>query len=330
MAGHEQLHSSKLDEIVEKKTGNTTQYLNATVALRDDLISYFDQKFTKLEKDIWETRKALERSLNELKTARDTEQQLRLRISELEGKVKDGPKTDLTNEFYIVGTSLFRDVRSDDVINGQVKSIRGGKIKDVKDDLQKLKNKPKAIMTQVGGNDLCAVDATVDDVSAEYSILLTETKAKFPESDLIVSGLPPRFPTDEIRTKIKDFNDTTKGWCEANGLKFIDNNDCFELKNGEIDSSAYVMSGETPKVHLTRRGTVRLLENMKNQVPELQLSKNIHNNQTDTNYTKQMSYAGVLRSNRYDGGPTSRQQPSIDKQEYYRRDAIIVENTTTK
>ena len=71
MAGHEQLHSSKLDEIVEKKTGNTTQYLNATVALRDDLISYFDQKFTKLEKDIWETRKALERSLNELKTARD-------------------------------------------------------------------------------------------------------------------------------------------------------------------------------------------------------------------------------------------------------------------
>ena len=76
------------------------------------MISYFDQKFTKLEKDIWETRKALERSLNELKTARDTEQQLRLRISELEGEVKDGPKKDLTNEFYIVGTSLFRDVRA--------------------------------------------------------------------------------------------------------------------------------------------------------------------------------------------------------------------------
>ena len=135
MAGHEQLHSSKLDEIVEKKAGNTT--------LRDDLISYFDKSLQNWRKIYGKQRKALERSLNELKTARDTEQHLGSRISELEGEVKDGPKTDLTNEFHIVGTSLLRDVKPDDVINGQVKIIRGGKIKDVKDDCRNLKANQK-------------------------------------------------------------------------------------------------------------------------------------------------------------------------------------------
>ena len=54
-------------------------------------------------------------------------------------------------------------------------------------------------------------------------------KTKFPNARLIVSGLPPQFPDEETRCKVKDFNQVTnqvtKDWCRVNDMPFVDNID---------------------------------------------------------------------------------------------------------
>ena len=107
------------------------------------------------------------------------------------------------DEFYIVGSSLLREVKDADVTNGVVKAIHGGKISDVKKNIQEIKNKLRNIVTQIGGNDLDDDKVTVENVSSEYELLLTETRNRFPESNIIISGLPPRFNNDTIRAKVK-------------------------------------------------------------------------------------------------------------------------------
>ena len=119
------------------------------------------------------------------------------------------------DEIYLVGSSILKEVRTDDLVNGTVKSISGGKIKDIKEDLLSLRIKPKIIISQIGGSDLDSDGVTVDDTMANYVMALTETKVKFPETKLVIAGLPPRHKSLEIRTKVKDYNKSMKQWCEA-------------------------------------------------------------------------------------------------------------------
>ena len=180
------------------------------------------------------------------------------------------------DEFYIVGSSILREVRDTDVINGRVKSISGGKIDDVKANIQSIKYQPRNIITQIGGNDLNEDNSTVENVTSKYELLLTETKKKFPESSLIISGLPPRFHNDIIHTKVKDFNEKIRNWSEQNKIKFVDNEAIFEYRNGDIDKDSYIMSGDMPALHLKRKATVKVLENLKKSIPQLLLSDSIH------------------------------------------------------
>ena len=65
-------------------------------------------------------------------------------------------------------------------------------------------------------------------------------------------------------------------WCQANSMSDVNNDDPFEFRSGEVDCGSYVMSGATPAVHLNRPGTVRMLENIQQAVPEVILSNSIH------------------------------------------------------
>ena len=104
------------------------------------------------------------------------------------------------------------------------------------------------------------------------TLALTEMKTKMPNTKLIISGLPPRHNNMEIRMKVKDYNEEMKQWCDTNDMTFINNEEMFEYKSGDVDTESYVMTGHTPAVHLTRKATVRMLKNIKKAVPELILS----------------------------------------------------------
>ena len=98
-----------------------------------------------------------------------------------------------------------------------------------------------------------------------------------------------------------------------NELQFVQ--ESFELKTGEVDSRVIIMSGVTPAVHLDRRGTIRLLENLQKQVQEIKLSDTLHlpiNTRQVRGGKSNKTYAEVLTSGKpnhqrekiYNGGQT--------------------------
>ena len=122
-------------------------------------------------------------------------------------------------------------------------------------------------------------------------------KTKLPNTKLVIAGLPPRHNTMEIRTKVKDYNEEMKKWCDANEMTYINNEELFEFRSGEVDCQSYVMTGKTPAVHITRKATIRMLENIKKSVPNLILSE----------HPRQMSYAEAVATSKNDW---ARKQPS--------------------
>ena len=103
---------------------------------------------------------------------------------------------------YLVGSSILREVKPNDIKNGYVKSISNGKVKDIQADVSNLEFTPKTIISLVGGNDIDS-EREINEVVAEYAVVLTKMKEKFPNTKVVVAGLPPRHPMNEIRTKTK-------------------------------------------------------------------------------------------------------------------------------
>ena len=73
-------------------------------------------------------------------------------------------------------------------------------------------------------------------------MLLTERRNRFPESNIIISGLP-RFNNDTIWAKVKQFNEHMRKWSKQNQIRYVDNEAPFKFRNGDIDTDSYVMTG---------------------------------------------------------------------------------------
>ena len=54
------------------------------------------------------------------------------------------------------------------------------------------------------------------------------------------------------------------------------------------------MSGDKPALHLTRKGTIRLLENFRKAIPEIKLSDNLHNPPQHFKKQYSRSYSSVV------------------------------------
>ena len=207
---------SKLNELAEtsarKNGGTTAHYVTANQALRDDIYTFLTSQFntvvnqiTTRKSDLMSVKSELAECKVMLAESNKREKCLLDKITTIEksGVLCSSEKN--KDDFYIVGSSLLREVRDSDIKNGAVKCIRGGKIDDIKKDIQNMKHQPRNIITHVGGNDLDDDNATVPNVTSQYEVFLTEIKNKFPDSNVIISGLPPRFPNDINMHQSKGF-----------------------------------------------------------------------------------------------------------------------------
>ena len=137
-----------------------------------NLFNHLCPKFELLHSLVSQSNKELETYKAELADSKERKLKLLDKVQNLEKQVLDlqscqinQPET--TDDFYIVGSSILRDVSPHDIQNGKTKCIRGGKITDVKENIQALESSPKAIITLIGGNDLESKDSSVENVSSE-------------------------------------------------------------------------------------------------------------------------------------------------------------------
>ena len=82
---------------------------------------------------------SLTKCQQDLSDARINETNLKARIKKLEDELKekhDQNENRKEDDFYVVGSSIFREVRDSDIVNGSVKCIRGGTIKTIRSDFE--------------------------------------------------------------------------------------------------------------------------------------------------------------------------------------------------
>ena len=75
-------------------------------------------------------------------------------------------------DYYLVASSILQEEDDENIVDGTVKCLRGGLLKDVRENIQSLGIKPKAVITQIGGNDLAREEDTVKSITSEYMVLL--------------------------------------------------------------------------------------------------------------------------------------------------------------
>ena len=111
----------------------------------------------------------------EIKQSRAKEVELLREINTLKSKCRN--QNSSQQDVYLVGSSILREVKPNDLKNGYVKSISGGKVKDIQADILNLEFTPKTIISLVGGNDIDS-EREINEVVAEYA--LTNMKEKIP------------------------------------------------------------------------------------------------------------------------------------------------------
>ena len=73
-------------------------------------------------------------------------------------------------------------------------------------------------------------------------------------------------------------------WADQNEIEFIDNKPPFQLRNGDIDKSVYITTGEHPGIHLSRDGTTSIQK----YVPDLTPS-DLTNARNKASYARMVS-----------------------------------------
>ena len=175
------METSKLNELADhstQKNDGPTHYITANQVLRDDVCQFMNTKFdlilnevATLKNELYTVKHDLLDCKNKLAESNTREKCLLEKLTAVEKLVAtDVPRSTDNSKygFYIVGSSLLGEVKDANVTNGVVKAIRGGKVSDMKKNIQEIKNNPRNIVTQIGGNDLDDDKVTVENVSSEY------------------------------------------------------------------------------------------------------------------------------------------------------------------
>ena len=155
---------------------------------------------------VWQTNQPakMEIQLTILKQREIREKQLLAKVNILENKLsKDDVGT--KDDYYVVGSSILREVRPDEISNEKVSCINGGLISDVNKNIQNLETTPKAKNTVVGGKDLEKEEATSETVSDDYAMVPAQAKEKFPDTNVIVilnKILEPFYRTEDTTDTI--------------------------------------------------------------------------------------------------------------------------------
>ena len=200
-------------------------------------------------KTIEEKSKTIEEKTNEVS-------KLREEIAKLTNELSLRCWGNKLKKSLLLGDSLVRDIDSNKLENTDVKVLPNGTIKEAVDYLNQADELLNIIYICLG-KDVCSQEVIdPEEIKDCYENLLTVAKTK--GNKIVVSGILPRLD-NEVRAKnVECLNTVLASICLANDITFIDHNDCFMLRHGEINDGYLLPDG----LHLTKPGTQRLVKNL--------------------------------------------------------------------
>lgn len=153
----------------------------------------------------------------------------------------------------LIGTSLLRNVDPDKLENWEVFAKGGATIKDLHVAINALPEEKmyKEIVVVGGSIDLETKSTT--DIVEDYQALMVSTSLRA-ETTTFCSVLPRA--DKNLADKMEKLNEELQKVCANEGIKFVNVDDTFYLKNGRLNSACLLRDG----LHLSQYGVDNLLQ----------------------------------------------------------------------
>ena len=171
---------------------------------------------------------------------------------------KGDTQAEVTGTTVLIGNSLVRETTDAVTQDGDSVTVvkqSGATFQDLATSLGNIRH-PVASLHIVAGTREVDSDTPVDLVKRDAEDMIA--KARDVSREMTISSVIPRTDKD-VSERRNAINDMLTQTCRDSGVTFVDHDDAFFFRNGEIDRSSFVRDG----VHLTRQGTAKLLKNLR-------------------------------------------------------------------
>ena len=159
----------------------------------------------------------------------------------------------------LIGSSILRDLVSNDLKTLVIKSHGGSKTYDILKILNKMKNNEFGdIIIQIGSND-CATKKPVQEIIENFDKIIEAAKQVSSTGHVTLGGICPRTDDGDAAARGTEINSRLQQLAEARGCVHVDHSGTFLLRNGEVNTACLLLDG----LHLSEAGSKALLNNLK-------------------------------------------------------------------
>ena len=158
----------------------------------------------------------------------------------------------------LIGSSIIRDVVSDDDNKLLVKSHGGAKTHDILKMLTKMKSDEYGdIYIHIASND-CATKKPVPEIVENMDNIIAAAKRVSSSGHVTISGICPRIDDTTAAARGAEVNTREQELAETRGCVRVDHEGTFLCRNGEVNSALLLADG----LHLSEAGSKALLKNL--------------------------------------------------------------------
>ena len=198
--------------------------------------------------------------VNSVKDLTVKNEQLSAQISSLScDRSEQSPGSNANVPNLLIGASTIRDIACTDPSALYIISRGGAKTGDVLKTLKDTNNDAYADVTiHVGTND-CSTKFPVDKITDNIREISNQAKRVSRSGCVTFSSITPRIDNVAAAEKSITVNEHMKSIAEETGCLFVNNQDNFLCRNGDINEELLSIDG----LHLSKLGTERLINNLK-------------------------------------------------------------------
>lgn len=183
----------------------------------------------------------------------------------------------------IIGDSILRDINERGLKQTSVECLRGKNVLDIQARIRELEvDNFSSIILQGSTNDCCY---SVDNELAEhvYTETIDEIKCRAPNAYIAISTICPRSDDKSNQERVDTLNSKLRSIAKDNDCILIDNDNNFKMRDDSVDSTMLLPDG----LHLTKKGTKRLLTNYDKHVNIMKNNRNRNQSGDNGNNTSQ-------------------------------------------
>lgn len=160
----------------------------------------------------------------------------------------------------LMGDATLQAIDPKKLLKTQVVVNTSAKVEDVSKKIEENSDSYSKVIICVGTNDCVSESINHVEVADSYKSLIEKAKSKVcTPADVIISSVVPRSDSTATQGRVETLNDCLENLTKDAGVTFVNNDDVFKLKDGNICTAFFKDDGTS----LTSQGTLQLAKKLK-------------------------------------------------------------------